>query len=53
LSSRQRCDATEVLGLIEQRKYGLLHVPRQTGETTCLLLLAGTLLGEVPEGNRK
>jgi hypothetical protein len=29
----------EVLGLIEQKKYFLLHAPRQTGKTSCLLAL--------------
>ena len=36
----QRWDLLEVLGLIEQKKYFLLHAPRQTGKTTCLLALA-------------
>ena len=35
----QRWDLAEVLGLIEQKKYFLLHAPRQTGKTTCLLAL--------------
>ena len=35
----QRWDLEEVLGLIEQKKYFLLHAPRQTGKTTCLLAL--------------
>ena len=35
----QRWDLGEVLGLIEQKKYFLLHAPRQTGKTTCLLAL--------------
>ena len=29
----QRWDLAEVLGLIEQKKYFLLHAPRQTGKT--------------------
>ncbi len=32
-----------MLGLIEQKKYFLLHAPRQTGKTTCLLALADDL----------
>lgn len=36
----QRWDLEEILSLIEQEKYFLLHAPRQTGKTTCLLALA-------------
>ena len=35
----QRWDLAEVLSLIEQRKYFVLHAPRQTGKTTCMLAL--------------
>jgi len=35
----QRWDLDEVLMLIEQKKYFLLHAPRQTGKTSCLLAL--------------
>ena len=35
-----RIDLDDVLALIAQRKYFLLHAPRQTGKTTCLLALA-------------
>ncbi|MEM7494847.1 MAG: ATP-binding protein, partial [Myxococcota bacterium] len=31
-----RWDLAEVLGHIDQRKYFLVHAPRQTGKTTCL-----------------
>ena len=34
-----RWDFSEVLALIDQKKYFLLHAPRQTGKTTCLLAL--------------
>ena len=34
-----RWDLDDVLGLIERKKYFLLHAPRQTGKTTCLLAL--------------
>jgi len=34
-----RWDLDEVLTLIERQKYCLLHAPRQTGKTTCLLAL--------------
>jgi hypothetical protein len=36
----QRWDLAEVLTLIAQKKYFLLHAPRQTGKTSCLLALA-------------
>ncbi len=39
LAPLQRWNLEEVLGLIEQEKYFLLHAPRQTGKTTCLLAL--------------
>jgi hypothetical protein len=39
----QRWDLAEILRLIEQEKYFLLHAPRQTGKTTCLLALADHL----------
>ena len=35
-----RWDLEEVLALIDQEKYFLLHAPRQTGKTSCLLALA-------------
>ncbi len=34
-----RINLPEVLGLIEQKKYFVLHAPRQTGKTSCLLAL--------------
>jgi hypothetical protein len=34
-----RWDLAEVLALVEQQKYFLLHAPRQTGKTSCLLAL--------------
>ncbi|MCF7977785.1 MAG: AAA-like domain-containing protein [Chromatiaceae bacterium] len=34
-----RWDLDEVLSLIDQKKYFLLHAPRQTGKTSCLLAL--------------
>ncbi|MDQ5910198.1 MAG: hypothetical protein QG599_2294 [Pseudomonadota bacterium] len=34
-----RWNLSEVLALIDQKKYFLLHAPRQTGKTTCLLAL--------------
>jgi len=36
----ERWDLPEILSLIEQEKYFLLHAPRQTGKTTCLLAYA-------------
>ncbi|WP_295886546.1 AAA-like domain-containing protein [uncultured Thiohalocapsa sp.] len=41
-----RWDLGEVLQLIEQQKYFLLHAPRQTGKTSCLLALMAHLNGE-------
>ncbi len=34
-----RWNLNEILGLIDQEKYFLLHAPRQTGKTSCLLAL--------------
>ena len=39
----ERFDLGEVLLLLEQQKYFLLHAPRQTGKTSCLLALADYL----------
>ncbi|MBK5931778.1 AAA-like domain-containing protein [Halochromatium salexigens] len=38
-----RWDLEQVLSLIEQKKYFLLHAPRQTGKTSCLLALMAHL----------
>jgi len=35
----KRWNLKEILALIEQRKYFILHAPRQTGKTSCLLAL--------------
>ena len=35
----ERLDLSELLNLIEQQKYFVLHAPRQTGKTSCLLAL--------------
>ncbi|RLC09961.1 MAG: ATP-binding protein, partial [Deltaproteobacteria bacterium] len=35
----ERFDLEEVLFLIKQKKYFVLHAPRQTGKTSCLLAL--------------
>jgi predicted AAA+ superfamily ATPase len=34
-----RWDLDAILTLIDQKKYFLLHAPRQTGKTSCLLAL--------------
>ena len=39
LSPLERIKLDEILPLIEQKKYFVLHAPRQTGKTTCLLAL--------------
>ena len=38
-----RINLEEIRGLITQEKYFLLHAPRQTGKTSCLLALADLL----------
>lgn len=38
-----RFNLQEMLTLIGQKKYFLLHAPRQTGKTSCLLALAAYL----------
>jgi len=35
----ERFDLSEILMLIDQKKYFVLHAPRQTGKTSCLLAL--------------
>ena len=39
LQALSRFDLTGILSLINQEKYFVLHAPRQTGKTTCLLAL--------------
>lgn len=39
LAPLDRFDLSGILSLIEQKKYFVLHAPRQTGKTTCLLAL--------------
>lgn len=39
----ERFDLKRVLSLIEQQKYFVLHAPRQTGKTSCLLALVDYL----------
>jgi hypothetical protein len=43
LPSLSRFDLNEILSLIIQKKYFVLHAPRQTGKTSCLLALRDTL----------
>jgi hypothetical protein len=40
-----RFDLDEVMLLVEQKKYFVLHAPRQTGKTSCLLALMDHLNG--------
>ena len=42
----QRWDLAGIKDLIEQRKYFVLHAPRQTGKTTCMLALMEHLNAE-------
>ena len=46
LDPLQRWDLDAVLSLIQQKKYFLVHAPRQTGKTTCLQALARYLNGK-------
>jgi hypothetical protein len=39
----ERFDLDEILLLIEQKKYFVLHAPRQTGKTSCLMALMAYL----------
>ena len=41
----ERIDLDEIENLILQRKYFILHAPRQTGKTSCLLALRDYLNG--------
>ena len=41
-----RFNLDEILSLIDQEKYFVLHAPRQTGKTTCLLALMDELNSE-------
>ncbi|MEM7589212.1 MAG: AAA-like domain-containing protein [Myxococcota bacterium] len=43
LDPLKRWDLSEILTLIDQKKYFLVHAPRQTGKTTCLRALADHL----------
>ncbi|MCU0756048.1 MAG: hypothetical protein MUE46_13130, partial [Xanthomonadales bacterium] len=43
LDPLQRIDFDSIADLIEQRRYFVLHAPRQTGKTTCLLALRDRL----------
>ncbi len=40
----ERWDLDDILTLIERQKYFLLHAPRQTGKTSCLLALMQRLM---------
>jgi hypothetical protein len=48
LSPLDRINLPEIIKLIEQRRYFILHAPRQTGKTTCLL----TLMKYLNEGGK-
>ena len=39
LAPLERIDLPEIIELIDRRKYFVLHAPRQTGKTSCLLAL--------------
>lgn len=44
----ERINLNEILTLIDQKKYFVLHAPRQTGKTTREYSL---LFGDLPKGN--
>ena len=46
----ERIDLDEMLGLVRDKQYFVLHAPRQTGKTSALLALRG-LLNEGTEGD--
>ena len=46
ISSLERLDMAEVLGLVRDEKYFVLHAPRQTGKTSALLALHDLLNAE-------
>lgn len=39
-----RWNLEEILSLVEEQKYFVLHAPRQTGKTTCMLALRNYLI---------
>ena len=41
----ERIDLDDVLGLVRDKKYFVLHAPRQTGKTSALLALRDLLNG--------
>ena len=43
LPLEDRLDVGEILSLIDQKKYFILHAPRQTGKTSSLLALMNLL----------
>ena len=43
LAPLSRVDLASITALIDQRRYFILHAPRQTGKTTCLLALRDAL----------
>ena len=48
IPSLQRWDLEEILSLIDQKRYFVLHAPRQTGKTSCLLALMELLNAQEP-----
>jgi hypothetical protein len=47
-----RFDLAEILLLIRQQRYFVLHAPRQTGKTSCMLALRDYLNGQGSEGRQ-
>ena len=49
LEPLKRFDLDEILSLINQEKYFVMHAPRQTGKTSSLLALMEHLMADVRE----
>ena len=46
LDPLSRFDLDEIMMLIRQKRYFVLHAPRQTGKTSCMLALRDYLNGQ-------
>ena len=46
----ERLNLQEVLGLVRDKRYFVLHVPRQTGKTSALLALGHVIAGARMQG---
>ena len=46
LNPLERWDLNEIMDLIDSKKYFLLHAPRQSGKTSCMLALRDKINSE-------